>query len=165
MSDRVDATITIGGAVPADRLEDLLQAIEIEGLGPDWDEPFSDRQALLAYLEAGATGAAFYAREVADGQFGVLQAFCAGVGLNYVLTYDGFGCEWGPTRRIRYPGDQGDGVSCPLDANGGSACVSAHDIRYGDFADLRAVIAYLDLLDKPRVPPLVVQSPVLEGRL
>ena len=154
MANRAGATITIGGPVPADRLEDLLQMIEAEGLGSDWDEPFSSRQELLSYLEAAAEGAAFYAREVADGEFDALQAFCVEVGLTYVLTSDGYSCEWGPSRRIRRPGDAGDGVTCSLNMDGGYACVSADDIRYLELADLEAVLAFLARFNDPRVPPL-----------
>ncbi len=54
MADRVDATITIGGPVPAGRLEELLDAIESERLGRDWEERFASRDDLVHYLRAGA---------------------------------------------------------------------------------------------------------------
>lgn len=156
MANRVDATITIGGPVPADRLEDLLQLIGAERLGPDWEERFSGPQELLDYLEAGAEGATFYAREVAGGEFDDLQAFCAEVGLTYVLTYDGYGCEWGPSRRIRRPGDDDDGVTCSLNADGGYACVTADDIRHLGLPDLEAVFAFLGRFNDPQIPPLII---------
>lgn len=160
MSDRVDATITIGGPVPADRLEDLLQTIEAEDLGPDWDERFESRQDLMDHLKAGACGAALYAHEVANGEFDALQAFCVEVGLSYVLTYDGCGCQWGPGRRIRRPGDGDYGVTCSLDVAGGNACISADDIRRLELDDLEAVLGYLRRFDDPKVPPLAIEPGV-----
>jgi hypothetical protein len=158
MADRVDATITIGGPVPADRLDDLLDAIESERLGRDWEEPFPSRDNLVDYLSAGAEGCAFYGREVAGGEFDELEAFCVEVGLTYVLTYDGYGCEWGPARRIRRPGDAGDGVTCSLNADGGTPCVTADDIRFLGLADVDAILEHLRLFADPHVPPLEIES-------
>lgn len=154
MSNRVDATITIGGPVPADRIEDLLATIEAERLGPDWEERFAGRDDLVAFLADGAVGVTFYARELPGGEFHGLQAFCAEVGLSYVLTYDGYGAEWGPARRIWRPGDTGDGLTCSLNADGGYACVTADDIRFLELADVEAIIAHLELFNAPNVPPL-----------
>lgn len=154
MADRVDATITIGGPVPADRLEDLLDAIEAERLRRDWEEPFQDRGDLLAHLQDGAEGVTFYGREVAGGEFDELQTFCQKVGLTYVLTYDGYGGEWGPARRIRRPGDVGDGLTCSLSADGGYACLTDDDIRFLGLADVEAILEHLRLFNDPHVPPL-----------
>lgn len=163
MSDRVDATITIGGRVPADRLDDLLDVIEAEHLRPFWEEPFASRADVLSYLKAGVLGATFYGREVAAGEFEDLQAFCVEVGLTYVLTYDGYGCWWGPARRIWRPGDTGQGVACALNADGGFACVTADNIRLLELADVEAILAYLGLFDDPHVPPLELGTSSLSG--
>lgn len=156
MGNRVDATITIGGPVPADRLEDLLDAIESERLGRDWEERFQSRDDLLAYLRDGAEGVTLYGREVTGGEFDELQRFCVEVGLTYVLSYDGYGSEWGPSRRICRPGD---GLTCSLNADGGTPCVTADDIRFLEFADVEAVLAHLRLFDDPHVPPLEIEDP------
>jgi len=158
MSDRVDATITIGGPLPADRLEALIDAIEEDALGPEWDATFLTRDEVVAYLQDGAEGVTLYAREVASGELPSVQAFCVEVGLSYVLTYDGYGCQWGPARRIRRPGDEGEGVTCSLNADCGSACVTLGDIRYLGLADLEAVLAHLALFDDPHVPPLDIEG-------
>jgi prevent-host-death family protein len=158
MADRVDATITIGGPAPRNRLEDLLDAIESERLGPDWEERFASREDLLAYLADAAEGATFYAREVAGGELDTLQALCVEIGLSYILTYDGYGCEWGPARRIRRPGDPGAGLTCSLNADGGSACVTADDIRHLQLADVDAVLQHLALFDDPHVPPIEIEG-------
>ena len=163
MADRVDATITIGGPVPADRLDQLLDVIESERLGRDWEERFSSRDELLDYLRVGAEGATFYGREVAGGEFDELEAFCVEVGLSYVLTYDGYGCEWGPARRIRRPGDAGDGVTCSLNADGGTPCVTADDIRFLGLADVDAILEHLRLFADPHVPPVRIEDAVRPG--
>lgn len=154
MSDRVDATITIGGLVPADRIEDLMEVIEAERLGAQWDEYFDNRDDLLAFLKDGAEGVTLYSREVAAGEFEMLQAFCVEVGLTYVLSYDGYGASWGPARRIWRPGDEGNGDTCSLDADNGHACLGVHDIRHLELTDVAAIIARLELFDRPHVPPL-----------
>ncbi|MBV9994967.1 MAG: hypothetical protein JO127_07120 [Caulobacteraceae bacterium] len=91
---------------------------------------------------------------MAGGEFDDPQAFCQEVGLSYVLTYDGYGSEWGPARRIWRPGDAGDGVTCSLNADGGYACVTVDDIRHLQPADLEAILQHLMLFDDPHVPPL-----------
>ncbi|MBB3892866.1 hypothetical protein GGQ61_003604 [Phenylobacterium haematophilum] len=149
MADRVDATITIGGPVPADRLEELLDVIESERLGRDWEERFQSRDELLAYLQDGAEGVTFYGREVSGGEFDELAAYCVEVGLTYVLTYDGYGCEWGPARRVRRPGDAGDGVTCSLNAD---------DIRFVGLADVDAILEHLRLFADPHVPPVEIED-------
>ena len=156
MADRVDATITIGGPVPADRLEDLLDAIEADHLGSDWEERFASRDDLRAFLQDGAEGVTLYGREVASGEFVELQAFCLEVGLTHVLTYDGYGGQWGPARRIWRPGDPGDGLTCSLNADGGFACVTSDDIRHLELADMEAVLQHLELFNDPHVPPLEI---------
>ena len=56
MSDRVSAKIVIGGRAPAASLDALLDAIETEGLGPDWGEVFDDRPGMLAHIRANIDG-------------------------------------------------------------------------------------------------------------
>lgn len=154
MADCVDATITIGGPVPADRLQDLIDAIQCERIGPDWDERFRDQEDLLGFLKDGATGVTFYGRQVPGGEFEDLQSFCVQVGLTYVLTYDGYGCSWGPARRICRPGDSGDGDTCPLTADNGAACIDGQDIRRLGLTSVAAIIERLELFDRAHVPPL-----------
>ena len=158
MSDRVSATITIGGLVPAARLNDLLDAIEAEDLGPDWDVRFDSRDDILAHLVNGAAGAFFCRLEVASGEFEDLQAACVEIGLSYVLTYGGSGGQWGPGRRIWRPGDAGYGLTCSLNAEDGYACASANDIRGWGFVDLQQVLERLALFDDPHVPPLEIEG-------
>jgi len=160
MADRVDATILIGGTVPADRIEDLLDVIQAERLGSDWEERFGCRGALRRWLDAAEGPVLLYGREVAAGEFEELQALCVEIGLTYVLTYDGYGAEWAPARRIWRPGDAGDGETCSLSGDGGRACVTADDLRHQAFADLDALEAYLKGFDDPKAPSLVLEAPV-----
>src|SRR3546814_15518183 len=71
MADRVSASITIGGALAAGLLPDLLAAIANEGLSTEWDgEPFAADQ--LACGEP----VRLMAHEVAWGRLEALEAFC-----------------------------------------------------------------------------------------
>lgn len=163
MSDRVSASIQIGGPVPADRLDDLIDAIDSEGLCPDWGAVFDDRGDILAHLANGVEGVIFRRHEVAAGEFDDLQALCVEIGLTYVLTYDGYGGEWGPARRIYRPGDAGDGDTCSLDRDDGRACVCADDIYHLGYLTLDQVLERLALFDNPHVPPLEIQGAPASG--
>jgi hypothetical protein len=152
MSDRVSASIVIGGTLPPDDLEDFLEAILDERVGPDWDDAFESREALMAYLAAGEKGAAFYGVQVVCGEFDILQRFCNEHGLAYKLTYDAYPGAWGAATRIR--GLDGAEATCSLDADSGRACVTRDDIIV--LGDLPAVMAYLARFDLYQSPPLVI---------
>ncbi len=156
MADRVDARIKLGGHVPADEAPRLVELILQEALGPDWDQRFDDPDEVIDHLREGTGGVVLYGQQVASGEFSELQAFCARVGLTYVLTYDGFGGEWGPGRRIRRPGDAGEGLTCPLSEDGGAACISAAMIRGLKLADVPAILSVLERFDAEATPPLTI---------
>jgi hypothetical protein len=71
MSDRVPASITIGGQLPAALIEDLITAINEEGLSLEYD-----RGPIGADEIAGGEPLTLYANEVAWGCFHVLEDFC-----------------------------------------------------------------------------------------
>ncbi len=154
MGDRVNASIIIGGALPHHLLEDFLDTIEAEGVGPDWDDIFEDRKALEAHIRRGDAGVAFYADRVLNGEFDALQAFCAQYGLAYKLSYDGYTGSWSPATRIL--GLDGLETSCSLDGDEGPPCVSLEDIQALRLADLDAVKAYLLCFQDYQSPPLVI---------
>ncbi len=95
MADHVSASIKVGGVLAATQLAEFINLIGCEGLGPDWDGGFGNEAELRTYLADGDAGVTFYAHEVRGGEFEDLQAFCVSQGLTYVLTYDGYGGEWG----------------------------------------------------------------------
>ena len=95
MADRVSATITIGGRVPADQLLDLASVINGEGLSTDWDgEDFT-----LSQLVPDAS-LALMAHEVAWGRFEDLEAFCISEGLSFVRWSGAYGGQWGAERVV-----------------------------------------------------------------
>src|SRR3546814_8506405 len=71
MADRVSASITIGGTLPATALAGLAATIQLERLSTEWDgEPFTlDDMPENAPLS-------LMAHEVAWGRFEQLEAFC-----------------------------------------------------------------------------------------
>lgn len=157
MGNRVSASISIGGYVPADQIDALCEVIEGERLGPEWGDCFQDRGELLAYLQAAQDGADFYGTEVNGGEFDDLQAFCARHGLVYRLTYDGYGGEWGPATRLHHA--DGTEETCSLDADAGQACISRYDLAVLGFATVDELGTYLERFDRFRPPPLVLGGP------
>lgn len=155
MSDRVSATIAIGGVVPAGQFEALLDAIESEALGPDWGEIFETRAEIAAHIAANTDGVDLYAHEVAAGEFQELQAFCAEYGLVYRLTYDGYGGDWGPETRLHHA--DGSQETCSLDRDGGAACLNRHDLVHLGLATVEAVQQHLERFDRFRPGRLVAQ--------
>ncbi len=158
MADRVSASIKVGGVLAATQLAEFINLIDCEGLGPDLDGGFENEAELRTYLSEGDAGLTFYAHEVRGGEFEDLQAFCMSQGLIYVLTYDGYGGEWGPGRRIRRPQDPGAGVSCPLDADQGYACIGAEQIATLGLRSIEDILAHLARFDLSETPPFVIRG-------
>ena len=103
----------------------------------------------------GAEGVTFHGDEVRNGEFERIQAFCVEHGLHDVLTHDGCGGEWGPARRSWRPSDA-EAVTCPLDADSGSARITADEIRRAGFASVAAIFAHLSEFNDEVCPPLVL---------
>ncbi len=160
MGDRVSAKIVIGGRVPADQVDALCEAIEDEGLGPDWDVIFETRADLLAYLRANQDGADLCAHEVNAGEFEILQAFCTTHRLVYQLVYDGYGGQWGPAMRLRHA--DGSEETCSLDRDGGDAVVGRHDLTVQAFASVDEVHAYLERFERFRPGRLILPEACLD---
>ena len=78
MSDRVSASITIGGVVPATLRQELIAIIELEGLCMDWEgtDFTPDRIEHRKPLD-------LMAYEVPWGRFERLEQFCVNPGLAY----------------------------------------------------------------------------------
>ena len=158
MANRVSASLKVGGVLPSSALAEFIELILEQNLGPDWDEYFDDEADLSVHLADGAEGVTFYAHEVAGGEFEDLQAFCLRQGLTYVLTYDGFGGEWAPGRRIRRPEDRGEGMTCTLDADMGAACISADEITARGFGAVADILAHLDRFNRSETPDFVIDA-------
>lgn len=95
MADRVSATITIGGDVPADRLLDLAAIINGEGLSTDWDgEDFT-----LSQLVPGHS-LTLMAHEVSWGRFEELEAYCQAEHLPFVRWSGAYAGQWGAERVV-----------------------------------------------------------------
>src|SRR3546814_3393722 len=95
MADRVSASITIGGALAAGLLPDLLAAIANEGLSTEWDgEPFAADQ--LACGEP----VRLMAHEVAWGRLEALEAFCVTHGLPFARWSGAYAGQWGAERTV-----------------------------------------------------------------
>lgn len=95
MADRVSATITIGGSLPADQLLDFATIISGAGLSTDWDgEDFSTAQFVPG------SSLTLMAHEVAWGRFEDLEAFCTAEHLPFVRWSGAYAGQWGAERVV-----------------------------------------------------------------
>ncbi|PZU06524.1 MAG: hypothetical protein DI605_18965 [Sphingomonas sp.] len=99
MADRVSATITIGGTVPAALLADFIALVVGEGLSTEWDGPEFAESELR-----GDDPLQLMAHEVAWGRFEELEAFCAANALPFARWSGAYGGEWG-AERVVFKGD------------------------------------------------------------
>jgi hypothetical protein len=145
MADRVSASITIGGTLPAALLPDLLAAIECEGLSTEWDgAPFAaDQLPTDGPL-------ALMAHEVAWGRFAALEGFCVEHGLPFARWSGAYPCEWGAERVVfTAAGEPKSYVADELDR----ILIDRATIRF--LGSIEAVCAYFDAAEF-RIPPLVI---------
>ena len=95
MADRVSATITIGGNLPADQLLELAAIINGEGLSTDWDgEDFTVSQLVPG------RALTLMAHEVAWGRFEDLESFCVTEHLPFVRWSGAYSGQWGAERVV-----------------------------------------------------------------
>ncbi|MGV7120433.1 hypothetical protein [Sphingopyxis sp. 550A] len=145
MADRVSASITIGGNLPAILLPGLLAAIEREGLSTDWDgEPFAADQ--LPHAEP----LVLMAHEVAWGCFTELEAFCTKHGLRFARWSGAYAGQWSAERTV-FTGD-GEPQSYAADEDDYILIGRCTVERLGSMAAIRA---HFDAADFT-VPPLVI---------
>lgn len=93
MSDRSATAMHIGGTITGAKLAELIEAIEAEGVGPEYEVRFgADEGEVEAYLKACAAAqqpANLFDNERAGGQFENLEAACRELGLTYSRADDG----------------------------------------------------------------------------
>lgn len=92
MSDRSATCIGIGGTIPLDHIEELVDSIEVEGCGPEWSGGTIDREHVKELIkEAVDAGEALklFDNEASGGQFQDLEITCRKLGLAYHRCDDG----------------------------------------------------------------------------
>ena len=147
MSDRVSASITIGGTMTATTYADLAALIVNEALSTEWDG------AVFA-LDRRIDGEplTLYAHDVPWGRFEQLEAFCVANRLPFTRWSGGYAGLW-DAERIVFTGDgepQAFGASEDDDVRIGRHTAQA----LGSFT---AIIANFDAADF-MVPPLISAS-------
>lgn len=147
MADRVSASITIGGNLPATALAAFAATIELEGLSTEWGgEPFTlDEMPESAPL-------CLMAHEVAWGRFEQLEAFCTAHGLCFARWSGGYSGQWGAERLV-FTGS-GEPQSYAADEDDYILMGRCTAERLGSYA---AIIAHFDAADFA-IPPLVVAA-------
>lgn len=145
MSDRVSASIIIGGAVSAADFPILAQMVAGESLSTHWDGPwftpgdFTPGRPLWVK-----------ARDVLGGRFDELEAWCVAHGLSFVRWSGASPGSWTPGRVV-FTG-RGEPTYFPLDEDDG---VLIDEQTFERLGDVDAVRAWFDLAAFS-VPPLVV---------
>jgi hypothetical protein len=144
MSDRVSASISIGGNLPRSLHPEFIEIIQSEGLRTDWD----GAEFTPEYLIEGKP-LDLMAYDVAWGQFDMLEQYCVDHKLAYRRSSGGFSDSFGPERIVF------DGVKGPLnyDTNDDDMVVLLEaTIKYlGSMEAIAAYIADADII----VPPLL----------
>lgn len=147
MADRVSATITIGGSLPADQLLELAAIIIGEGLSTDWDgEDFSTSQIVP---ESSLT---LRAHEVAWGRFEDLEAFCIAEHLPFVRWSGAYAGQWGAERVVFTGADEPASFAADEDDH-----VLIDRSTIDRLGTIETVRAHFDLADFV-VPPLRIEA-------
>jgi hypothetical protein len=147
MSDRVSASITLGGLVSAADFEILARLIADESLSTDWDGPWFTSQEYEPGKPLRLKG-----REVVGGQFDELEAWCVVHGVAFVRWSGGYTGSWS-AERVVFTG-QGEPTRYAIDEDN---VVLVDRATIETLGDLDAVLAYLDAAEFD-VPPLVVEE-------
>lgn len=117
MGDRVSVSITIGGSLPANLVDDFVTLVQAERLSIDWGgEPFNRSQ----FPEDGPLR--LFGQEIRDGEIAEIEDFCCTHDLPYLRWSGGapsFGPEivvWkGSGDRLRFTADEEERVVIDAD--------------------------------------------------
>jgi len=147
MADRVSASITIGGNLPAALLPAFVGIIQNEGLSTEWNgEPFNPSE-----LPQGEP-LRLMAHEVAWGRFEELEAFCLENALPFARWSGAYPGQWGAERTVFTGTGEPQGYAADEDDYILMGRCTAE--RLGNFA---AIVAHFDAADFP-IPALVVTA-------
>jgi hypothetical protein len=144
MSDRVSASISIGGVLPRSLHSEFIEIIQSEGLKTDWDGAEFTSEELI-----GGQPLNLMAYDVAWGRFDTLEQYCVDHALAYRRSSCGYSGSFGPERIVF------DGVNGPLnyDVNDDDMVVllQATIEHLGSMEAIAAYIADAEII----VPPLM----------
>jgi hypothetical protein len=144
MGNRVSASFTIGGVIPRALIPELVELIELEGLGVDWDGPTPTAEDFV-------TGPPLFlaAYEVNGGAFEDLATFCVANKIPYSNAYDGYCSEWSEGRSWFDGANGSDTLTC----NNGVPVMTRQEAVY--FVDKQAILDEFDRRDFA-VPDMVI---------
>jgi hypothetical protein len=147
MTDRVSASITLGGTLTASQYAELAEIIADEDLSLEWDgERFEPQHRTVG------ESLSLYAHEVAWGRFDNLESWCIRMGLPFARCSGAYFTEWGP-ERVVFTG-RGEPTSYPTVED--DYVVIGRDAAE-KLGSIAAILAYFDEADFV-VPPLVVEG-------
>lgn len=146
MSDRVSASISIGGTVTRDQWAALLELIVEEDLGTAWDGP-----AFTAATPLEADALHLYAHEVPWGRFEALEQYACDEGIAYRRWSGGYPGAFG-AEIIVFDGTEHGPFNYDADED---ERVVVHPETIEQLGSMRAIRAYLKPA-KFEPPPLVI---------
>jgi hypothetical protein len=144
MSDRVSASISVGGILPRLLHPEFVQIIQSEGLKTDWDGLAFMREELIEGKPLD-----LMAYDVAWGRFDILEQYCVDHALAYRRSSGGFSGSFGPERIVF------DGINGPLnyDTNDDDMVVLL-EATIEHLGSMEAIAAYIADAEIT-VPPLL----------
>jgi hypothetical protein len=147
MSDRVSASISIGGILPRSLHHEFIDIIQSEGLRTDWDGPEFTPEDLIEGKPLD-----LMAYDVAWGMFDTLEQYCVDHSLAYRRSSDGFSGSFGAERIVF------DGVNGPYnyDTNDDDMVVLLQ-ATIDHLGSMEAIAAYIADAEVT-VPPLLFSA-------
>lgn len=148
MGESTWTTMHIGGALPANKREELEEAIrddfhDLQSDGEDIDPAVAEKRSLLVQGHC-------------RGEPDTVIAFCEDYSLPFWLHYDA-GTEWSAFINVWKPGME-KVSECAADSQDYKPVISLDALihRAGKGATLASVVEYLSAFDPDKVPPLTI---------
>jgi hypothetical protein len=154
MSEPTWTTMHIGGALPADKIEELIDRIHEDFVQEVQEAPESDDE-IRAVVSKGKS--LFLQANVNCGNPDAVIAFCIDNNLTYWLHYDA-GYEWDSGIQIWVPGASAVPEECPASAQGYTPVVDLATMRIWakQGLTLQHVIDETARFESEKVPPLTI---------
>jgi hypothetical protein len=157
MSEPTWTTMHIGGTLPANKIEELLEWAENHFYDKDGDWTEEDVR-----IAANENRSILLQGQVNYGNPEGLVDFCQEIGLPFWLHFDA-GPEWDAGIQTWKPGGQVE--ECSASAQGSEPVISLQELRRilkDDVYDLKDTVENLALFESDKVPPITIGEPVAD---
>lgn len=165
MSDRTSASIEIGGNIAHSKLPELIEAIEYEGCGPDWEGGFRNREEISEFMDRAVevdSALILLDNQAIGGCFERLEETCRSLGLTYSRADDGYPGCWSASVVFWEPGMQEPRSWYGTESGSSDPHLSLDEIQ--DHIGQGTLEAELQLMEKAiRVPPFKILKEPANG--